>query len=75
MICGMKSIQNSLTEIKTAFKATPEPVKIHSENSLSHKVIIYCLGEEKGLFNSSFEADNPEIQNVCDHMDETIISR
>ena len=71
---GMESIQNSLTEIKSALKPTPEPVKIHDEEySLSRDVIINGFVDEKGFSNSSFEADKSKSQNVFNHMDETTI--
>ena len=69
---GMKTIQNSLTEIKSALRPSPEPVKIKdNENTLSREVIINGIVEEKGTFNSTFEADNCKLQNVFDHMEET----
>ena len=71
MKSSMKSIQNSLTEIQSALRRIPEPVKKHvNEDSLSREIIINGLVENKGTFKSSFEADNSKLQEVFNHMDE-----
>ena len=72
---GMKSIRNSLTEIKSALRSTPKPVKTHdSESSLSHEVIINGFVDETGTFNSSFEADKSKLLNRYNYMDETTLT-
>ena len=75
MKSGMKQIQNSLTEIKSALRPSPEPVKIIDHDySLSREVIINGLVEEKGDFNSTFEADNSKLQSVFNHMEEASLN-
>ena len=70
MKSSMKSIQNSLTEIQSALRPTPELVKKHvNEETLSREIIINGLVEDKGSFRSSF-ADNSKLQEVFNHMDE-----
>ena len=71
MKSSMKSIQNS--EIQSALRPTPEPVKKHVyEKSLSREIIINGLVEDKGTFKSSFEADNSKLQEVFNHMDKKL---
>ena len=56
---SMKSIQNSSTEIQSALRPTPEPVKKHvNEESKFREIIINGLVENERTFKSSFEADN-----------------
>ena len=74
MKSSMKSIQNSLTEIQSALRPIPEPVKKHvNEESLSREIIINGLVDDEGTFKSSFEGDNSKLQEVFNHMDEKIL--
>ena len=72
---SVKSIQNSLDEIKTKLEPTHKvPKAPPSGETTCREILISGLVEDKGDFHSSFEADDFKLKEVFQHIGEPMLS-